>query len=63
MILDKSNLEEVKAYEEFINNSPYASFSQDMAWAKVKDNWESVYFYIKEDGLIKAALSLSLIHI
>ena len=66
MILDKNNKDLVKKYNDFIKNSPYGNFMQDMRWANIKANWDSVYFYVEEDGEIKGALSviyLSLIHI
>ena len=58
MILDKENKILVEKYNNFVKNSPYGHFQQDMRWADLKSNWESVYFYIEEAGEIKAALSL-----
>ncbi|WP_306483664.1 peptidoglycan bridge formation glycyltransferase FemA/FemB family protein [Anaerococcus sp.] len=58
MILDKNNKDLVKKYNDFIKNSPYGNFMQDMRWANIKANWESVYFYVEEDGEIKGALSV-----
>ena len=42
-LVNLDNPEEVKKYEEFITNTPYAVTTQAMAWAKVKDNWNSFY--------------------
>ncbi len=58
MILNKNDNKLVEKYNDFVKNSPYGHFQQDMRWAKLKSNWESVYFYIEEDGEIKAALSV-----
>lgn len=58
MILDKENKILVEKYNNFVKNSPYGHFQQDMRWADLKSNWESVYFYIEEAGEIRAALSL-----
>ena len=58
MILDKNNKDLVKKYNNFIKNSPYGNFMQDMRWANIKANWESVYFYVEEDDEIKGALSV-----
>lgn len=58
MLLDKKNETDVKRYNEFVRNSPYAKIEQDMNWAIVKNNWDSNYFYIEEDGKIVAALSV-----
>lgn len=45
-LVNLDNPEEVKKYEEFITNTPYAVTTQAMAWAKVKDNWNSFYIYL-----------------
>lgn len=58
MILDKNNKILVEKYKDFVKNSPYGHFQQDMRWAELKNTWESVYFYIEEKNQIKAALSL-----
>lgn len=58
MILDKNNPDLVKKYNDFIKHSPYGNFMQDMRWANIKANWNSVYFYVEEAGEIKGALSV-----
>lgn len=58
MILDKNNEKLLKKYNNFIKNSAYGHFQQDIRWASLKSGWESVYFYIMEAGEIKAALSV-----
>ncbi|WP_276881126.1 lipid II:glycine glycyltransferase FemX [Anaerococcus tetradius] len=58
MILDKNNPDLVKKYNDFIKNSEYGNFMQDMRWANIKANWNSVYFYVEEEGEIKGALSV-----
>lgn len=58
MILDKNDKQLVERYQDFVKNSPYGHFMQDMRWANIKSNWDSVYFYHEEDGEIKGALSV-----
>lgn len=58
MILDKNDKQLVERYQDFVKNSPYGHFMQDMRWANIKSNWDSVYFYQEEDGEIKGALSV-----
>lgn len=58
MILDKNNKILVEKYKDFVKNSPFGHFQQDMRWADLKSTWENVYFYIEESGEIRAALSL-----
>lgn len=58
MILDKNNKQLVEKYQDFVKNSAYGHFMQDMRWANIKSNWESVYFYQEEEGEIKGALSV-----
>ena len=63
-ILDQTNPKEVAAYQAFIESSPYARATQDMAWARVKANWVPEYVYLTENGgtceeePITAALSM-----
>ncbi|MCI5839111.1 MAG: peptidoglycan bridge formation glycyltransferase FemA/FemB family protein [Peptoniphilaceae bacterium] len=56
MLLDKSNLEKVNKYEEFVKNN--GVITQDMRWARIKSNWDSDYFYIEKDDKIVAAMSV-----
>ena len=58
VILDKKNEAEVKKYNDFIKNSQYGNFEQDMRWADLKKNWNSVYFYKEDQGQIIGALSV-----
>lgn len=58
MILDKNNKTLLEKYNNFVKNSPYGHFQQDIRWADLKAGWESVYFYIEEKGDIRAALSV-----
>lgn len=57
-ILNKDDLVKVKEYDDFIKSSPYTHTMQDMAWAKVKNNWISEYVYLEENGRIIAAMSI-----
>ena len=57
-VLDKSNAADVARYENFIKSSPYGRATQDMNWSQVKNNWESDYVYLEENGEIIAALSI-----
>ena len=49
---------EIKRYNEFVRNSPYARVSQDMNWEHVKKGWGAHYVYLEERGEIVAALSI-----
>ena len=57
-ILDKADINKVRAYQEFVQNSPYTHAMQAPAWAKVKNNWINEYVYLEEDGKITAAMSV-----
>ncbi|AOV06817.1 lipid II:glycine glycyltransferase FemX [Sporosarcina ureilytica] len=57
-LLDVTNEEEVKKYDEFVRNSPYRSMMQDRAWAEVKDDWGNEHVYLEKDGEIIAAMSI-----
>ncbi len=57
-LVNLDNPEEVKKYEEFITNTPYAVTTQAMAWAKVKDNWNSFYIYLEKNNEVVAAMSI-----
>ena len=58
MILDKNNKTLLEKYNNFVKNSPFGHFQQDIRWADLKIGWDSVYFYIEDGGEIKAALSV-----
>lgn len=49
---------EIKKYDEFVRNSPYARVSQDRNWKHVKKGWGGHYVYLEENGKIIAALSI-----
>lgn len=58
MILDINNADEVKKYETFIKTNEHRFLTQDMAWAKIKNNWSEDYVYLEKDGAIYAAMSI-----
>ena len=45
-------------YNEFIKNYEYTSFMQEIAWAKVKNNWENILCGIYENKKLIAACSI-----
>ena len=49
MILDKNNKTLLEKYNNFIKNSPFGHFQQDIRWADLKTGWER---YIKNTGEI-----------
>ena len=57
-ILDKNNAAKVAEYTEYMENSPWANATQDLAWSKVKADWADEQVYIERDGKIVAAMSL-----
>ena len=38
MILDTNNASELKRYDEFVKRNEYGFLTQDIAWAKIKNN-------------------------
>ena len=57
-VLNLNNDEDVKRYEAFVKNSAHSFLTQDMAWAKIKNNWSEDYVYLEKDGAICAAMSI-----
>lgn len=57
-LLDVSNKEAVKKYNEFVRNSPHRSMMQDRKWAEVKDDWGNEQVYLEKDGEIVAAMTI-----
>ena len=56
----KRNKKDIKEeeYNEFIKNYEYTSFMQEIAWAKVKNNWENILCGIYENKKLIAACSI-----
>ena len=52
-ILDKNNAAKVAEYTEYMENSPWANATQDLAWSKVKADWADEQVYIERDGKIR----------
>ncbi len=60
MLLDINNIVIRERVFDFLSNSDYSTLLQLPEWSKVKDNWESSYFYLENNGqIIAAALLLS----
>lgn len=57
-ILDLNNKKEVELYNDFVKNNKHTNFMQDIAWSKVKNNWESEIVYIKENNIIVATMMI-----
>ena len=57
-ILDKNNAAKVAEYTEYMETSPWANATQDLAWSKVKAEWADEQVYVERDGKIVAAMSL-----
>ena len=57
-LLDKSNKQDVKRYDDFVRNSKFRSVTQDRLWSEVKDDWGNEHVYLEKDGEIVAALSI-----
>lgn len=45
-------------YTEFISNHPKAHFLQSLEWTKVKEDWDSLYFVIKDGRQVRGAGSI-----
>ncbi|KRN22012.1 lipid II:glycine glycyltransferase FemX [Lacticaseibacillus camelliae] len=57
-IVDLNNAEDVARYEKFVEDAPYTSVTQSVAWSKVKNNWSPLYAYLEKDGEITAGMSI-----
>lgn len=57
-ILDQSDPQACRRYDEFVRRSPFRSVTQDRAWAAVKHEWRAEYVYTERDGEIVAAMAL-----
>lgn len=59
-ILDKSNEKDRMRFDTFMKNHPNSSYTQCLAWANVKSNWESEAVYVENENgdIIGAALVL-----
>lgn len=53
-----SNDKDLERYKEFVRKSPYGTFTQDVNWSRVKNNWTSDFVYVEENGHIVAAMSV-----
>ena len=58
MLLDLQNHSLCTEYDQFVEQSPYGNLLQSRAWARVKTNWDAVFFYLRRSGVIVASLSL-----
>jgi len=61
-VVNLSNQQELKKYEDYIKNSPFATATQDLAWSQVKNNWTPLYVYLEEEGEIIAAMSILMVN-
>ena len=57
-VLDLSDSAAVDRYQEFVRSHPLRALTQDLRWARVKDDWGQEAVYVEEDGQIVAAMSL-----
>lgn len=55
-ILDKTNKDELKKYNDYIQNNKYARLTQTLEWTKVKSNWKNEIIYLEENGKIVASM-------
>jgi len=60
-VLDLENFQEVKRYNEFVENARYTSITQDLDWRNIKNNWQPLEVYLEERDKIVAAMSMLLI--
>ncbi|MDN4462675.1 UDP-N-acetylmuramoylpentapeptide-lysine N(6)-alanyltransferase [Fructilactobacillus sanfranciscensis] len=60
-VLDQKDKEMVARYEKFMRSTKEGRLTQDLGWAKVKNNWESREVFVEnENGEIVAAMSMLL---
>ncbi|WP_321384185.1 peptidoglycan bridge formation glycyltransferase FemA/FemB family protein [uncultured Enterococcus sp.] len=60
-IINSEDKKRMKEYNQFIRNANYGSITQETGWSHVKDNWEPLYVYLEENGIIVAAMSILMI--
>lgn len=58
MLLDVNDKALTQEYDDFIAQSEFGNFYQSRQWSEVKNNWKRHYFYIREEGEIRAAMSV-----
>ncbi|WP_040196393.1 lipid II:glycine glycyltransferase FemX [Candidatus Soleaferrea massiliensis] len=57
-VLDRTDNQMVEKYNAYMKNSPYANVTQDIAWSRVKSDWDNEQVYLEENGEIIAGMSL-----
>lgn len=57
-VIDKNDSSQLLKYKQFVENSPFASATQDPNWASVKQGWGDAQITLEENGNIVAAISL-----
>lgn len=63
-ILDKTNPEECNRFDAFMQTHPHSSYTQSLAWAKVKQNWDNEAVYVENDrGQITGAALVLIRHV
>lgn len=60
-VVNLENKQQYQKYIHFLQTSPYATATQDIAWSEVKNNWEPLYVYLEEAGEIIAAMSILMV--
>lgn len=56
-VLDQKDKEMVARYEKFMRSTKEGRLTQDLGWAKVKNNWESREVFVEnENGEIVAEI-------
>ena len=58
MLLDVNDKKLTQEYDDFIARSTYGNFYQSRQWSEIKNNWKRHYFYLKDQGEIRAAMSV-----
>ncbi|MEG2348636.1 MAG: peptidoglycan bridge formation glycyltransferase FemA/FemB family protein [Clostridia bacterium] len=55
-VLDKSNQELIKKYENFVKNFEGSNLMQSINWSKVKNNWDFEAVYVERNGNIVGSM-------
>ncbi len=58
MLLDINDKKLTQEYDDFIGRSEFGNFYQSRQWSEIKNNWKHHYFYLKDQGEIRAAMSV-----
>ncbi|WP_125702172.1 lipid II:glycine glycyltransferase FemX [Lacticaseibacillus daqingensis] len=57
-IVNLNDQAELARYEAFVESASFTSVTQSVNWGKVKNNWQPLYVYLEDGGVMTAAMSI-----